>query len=193
MPVPSPLNRHQRRSIRLPDYDYSQPGAYFVTLCAHERETLFGDVVDDVMRLNDYGEIVVAVWDDLPGHYSHVELDAFVIMPNHVHGIIVIADNAVGARHASPLQSRPTLGIIVGSYKSAVTKRINELRHTPGVSVWQRNYYEHVVRSEHELNTIRAYIQNNPLRWALDHDNPINAPRLSSSDTVDQYLREAGL
>src|SRR5512137_1336233 len=93
------LNRHQRRSIRLPGYDYSQPGAYFLTLCTHERETLFGDVVDDVMRLNDYGEIVAAVWADLPNHYPHVELDAFVIMPNHVHGIIVIADNAVGAIH----------------------------------------------------------------------------------------------
>jgi REP element-mobilizing transposase RayT len=82
---------------------------------------------------------------------------------------------------------------IVRALKSFSARRINESRATPGVPVWQRNYYEHVIRSEHELNAIRAYIQNNPLRWALDHDNPINAPRLSSSDTVDQYLREAGL
>ena len=196
----SELNRHHRRSIRLPGYDYSQPGVYFLTLCTHERETLLGDVVDNVVRLNDYGQIVAKAWDDLPGHYSHVELDAFVIMPNHVHGIIVLNDDVVRAGlRPAPTRPAPTptkrhaLPEIVRTLKSFSARRINESHATPGVPVWQRNYYEHVVRSEHELNAIRAYIQNNPLRWALDHDNPINAPRLSISDTVDQYLRDAGL
>ena len=116
-------------------------------------------------------------------------------MPNHIHGVLIISedDSPVGVRHASPLQPRPPLGIIVGSFKSAVTKRINESRATPGILVWQRNYFEHVIRSERELNVIRQYILDNPLKWALDRDNPINAPRLSVSGTVDQYLRDVEL
>jgi len=91
-------NRHHRRSIRLKNYDYSQAGAYFVTICTHGHIHLFGEVVDGEMRLNPFGEIVQAVWFDLPQHYGHVQLDAFVVMPNHVHGIIVLtADPVVGA------------------------------------------------------------------------------------------------
>ncbi|BBM69293.1 transposase [Rhodothermus marinus] len=176
------FQRHHRRSIRLKGYDYTQPGAYFVTICTHGRAPLFGDVVDWEMRLNDMGEIVRACWHEIPDHFQHVELDAFVVMPNHVHCIVCIVDN-VGATHASPLHASPrrnkprgpapgSIGAIVGAFKSAVTQRINQRCGTPGTSVWQRNYYEHIIRTERALNAIRRYIAENPLHWHLDRYNP---------------------
>ncbi len=171
---------YHRRSIRLKGYDYTQPGAYFVTLCTHERVHLFGHVVDGVMRLDELGEIARQCWLAIPDHFPHAQLDEFVVMPNHVHGIIWI----VGARHAVPLQSparetmeqfsKPVPGSIptlIRSFKSATTKRINQHRRTLGATVWQRNYYEHIIRNEQTLNAIRQYIHDNPLRWHLDRYN----------------------
>lgn len=160
---------HHRRSIRLKEYDYSLEGAYFVTICTHQKECLFGDITDAKMHLNQYGSIVQACWGDLPSHYPHVYLDESIIMPNHMHVIILIgpSDGGVGARHALPL-----LGTIVGSFKSAVARKVNLLRHTPGYPVWQRNYYEHIIRNDKSLEAIQVYIQANPLYWAKDPDNP---------------------
>ena len=182
---------HHRRSLRLKGYDYAQAGAYFVTICTQDRACLFGEVVDGEMRLNEWGEIVSRTWHDLPNHVANVALDEFVVMPNHIHGIIVIdnvvgAGSGVGARHAVPLQTvppqterfgRPVAGsipTIIRSFKSAVTKQINEQRATPGMPVWQRNYYEHIIRNEASLARIRDYIVNNPMQWALDRENPEN-------------------
>lgn len=177
--------RHHRRSIRLQNYDYASPGAYYITLCVKNRECLFGEIVDGTMRLNPYGTIVNAVWHGLPNHYPHVELDAWVIMPNHVHGIIVLADTPVGAGFkpapTDPAKPAPTatptkrhgLPEIVRAFKTFSARRINDMRKTPGTSIWQRNYYEHIVRSEASLNRIRHYIINNPTRWAVDHENPL--------------------
>ena len=175
-------NLPHRRSIRLKGYDYTQPGAYFVTICTHHRLPLFGRVADGNMVVNAYGEIVQTCWDAIPNHFPHTELDAFVIMPNHIHGIIFITDD-VGATHASPLQAPPlrqtprgpasgSLGAIIGSFKSAATKRINALRDAPGAPLWQHNYYEHIIRHERALDAIRHYIAANPLRWHLDRYNP---------------------
>jgi REP element-mobilizing transposase RayT len=175
---------NHRCSIRLKGYDYTWAGAYFVTICTKDRACLFGDVVDGVMRLNQMGQIVWQCWLAIPDHFPHVLLDEFVVMPNHVHGIIVImATHIVGATHASPLQNddtptrprgpqRQSVGSIVGSFKSAATKRINEQRGIPGAPVWQRNYYEHIIRDDESLNRIRQYIAENPLRWYLDRENP---------------------
>ena len=170
---------HHRRSIRLPGYDYRQAGAYFITVCTRNRTMLFGDVVNDEMRLNEAGRIAEKVWREIPDHFDNVDIDAFIAMPNHVHGIIVITYTHVGARHASPLhrphrQSKPTLGTIVGSYKSTVTNQINRSRGNPGAPVWQRNYYEHVIRNETALHGIRQYIIHNPAKWADDPNNPRN-------------------
>jgi REP element-mobilizing transposase RayT len=179
--------KHHRRSIRLKGYDYTQAGAYFVTICTKDRACLFGHVADGVMRLNQMGHIVRQCWLAIPDHVPHVLLDEFVVMPNHVHGIIVIMPtHDVGATHASPRPNhdtptrprgpqRQSLGSIVGSFKSAVTKRINELRGTPGAPVWQRNYYEHIIRNDDDMARIRKYIVNNPLQWALDRENPMNS------------------
>ena len=189
-------NKNRRRSIRLKGYDYSQAGAYFVTIVAWQRECLFGDVVDGVMNLNRHGHIVRDAWFDLKNHYRHVELGEFVIMPNHVHGIIVLIDDGRGGSFASGRTNSPDIspagadnlptnqtrpyvnpkprhGLpeIVRAFKSFSAKRINRLRRTDGIPVWQRNYYEHIIRNEREMDNITQYIETNPLRWDEDDEN----------------------
>jgi REP element-mobilizing transposase RayT len=205
---------HHRRSIRLKGYDYSQPGAYFVTTVAWGREMAFGEVSKGEMRLNHYGHIVRSAWFDLPHHYGNLELGAFVVMPNHVHGIIVLTDGQGRGGSAVPGQgvlpegkgrggspvpgdgalpdqeragrghlparetrpyvhpTRPDLSEIVRAFKSFSATRINRLRHTEGNPVWQRNYYEHVVRNQREMERIAAYIESNPMNWDEDEENP---------------------
>nr|WP_315862938.1 transposase [Thermosynechococcus sp. NK55a] len=296
--MPYDPERHHRRSIRLKGYDYTQPGAYFITICTHDRACLFGEVVEGQMRLNEAGHIAQQCWTDIPNHFPHIQLDEFIIMPNHVHGILVIVHHVhhVGARHAVPPHGMPPHGMpphgmpphgmpphgmpphgmpphgmpphgmpphgmpphgmpphgmpphgmpphgmpphgmpphgmpphgmpphgmpphgmpphgmpphgmpphgmpphgmppppmaspnptveqfgkpvhgslptIVRSFKSATTRHINILRGTPGAPVWQRNYYEHIIRNEDALHRIRQYIATNPLRWHLDREN----------------------
>jgi putative transposase len=170
---------HQRRSIRLKDYDYSQAGAYFVTLCTVKRECIFGSIVESMMDLSPSGIIVRDSWNDLQHHFPDANFEISVVMPNHFHGIIVITtDTVVGAIHELPLRDKKLerrqmlLPKIIGRFKMTSAKRINELRETPGDPVWQRNYYEHVIRDEKTFGRIQEYIQTNPLRWALDKENP---------------------
>ena len=169
--------RRGRRSLRLTGYAYTGTGAYFVTICTQDKECLFGQIVGGKMRPNVYGHVVKACWFAIPRHSRNAACDAFVVMPNHMHGVIVLAGvNAVGAQHVAPLRKgggqSGSLGAIVRSFKGAVSKRINRRRGTPGAPVWQRNYYEHVIRSEDELQQIRRYIEENPLRWSLDREHP---------------------
>jgi REP element-mobilizing transposase RayT len=178
-------NRHHRHSVRLSDYDYSQAGAYFVTICTHNKESIFGDVVNGEMQLNEYGRLVEAEWIKTADIRDNIELDTFVIMPNHFHGILtIVVDYCGGTVQRAPKLERfgkPTSGslpTIVRYFKSAVTRRINELRGTPYVPIWQRNYYEHVIRNENDLDEIREYIVNNPAKWDLDSENPNNEGRL---------------
>ena len=171
---------HHRRSSRLQGYDYSQAGAYFVTICTRDRECLLGEItvgadsrVFPEMRLNDAGRAVQQCWIAIPDHFPHVELDVFVVMPNHVHGIVVIVDGRGTACRAPTAEQfgcpvSGSIPTIFRSFKSAVTKCINEMRGTRGEKLWQRNYWEHIVRNESELNRIREYIQNNPAQWELD-------------------------
>jgi REP element-mobilizing transposase RayT len=170
-------DRHQRRSIRLQRYDYTQAGAYFVTLCTYQRACIFGDVVDGTVHLNVCGQIAEEEWLKTPFIRPGLELDAFALMPNHLHGIVMYTTDAVRAHSCAPvppLHRKPrSLGAFVSGYKSAVTKRINYVRGTSGQLVWQRNYYEHVIRSEQVLRAIRQYIVDNPARWHLDRYNPL--------------------
>lgn len=186
--MPYDPDQHNRRSIRLKGYDYTQPGAYFVTICTYKRVWLFGDVVDGRMRLNPFGRIVADEWRRTERLRDNVALDAFVVMPNHVHGIIVIAadPDGDGSNHCRDTarrvptgtnrrfgQPRPgSLPTIVGAFKSACTRRINRLRVAAGAPVWQRNYYEHVVRNRRALERIRRYIRQNPARWHRDRNHP---------------------
>ncbi|OGC80948.1 MAG: hypothetical protein A2W07_04205 [candidate division Zixibacteria bacterium RBG_16_43_9] len=159
--------KHHRRSIRLNEYDYSTPGAYFITICSHKGKSIFGKILDGKISLSKFGRIVKSVWLDLPKHYPNIQLDVFVIMPNYVHGIIFI----VGAG-LKPAPTKYPLSEIIRGFKTFSSRRINETRNMSGTPVWQRNYYEHVVRNEDELNCIREYILYNPLQWQFDRENP---------------------
>jgi putative transposase len=161
----------KRKSIRLPGYDYSLSGAYFVTICALGHVDRFGEIVEGILYPSAEGEIIEACWAGLPHHYSHVELDAFVTMPNHIHGIIILRDSA-------PVQmvqhKRHALSEIVRALKTFSARRINEHHGTPGEPVWQRNYYEHIIRNDSDLDRIRAYIATNPSAWQFDIENPFH-------------------
>jgi len=167
--MPYDPRKHHRRSIRLKDYDYTQAGAYFVTICTHRRECVLGDVAAGAMVLSQMGRIVRACWGEIPDHFAHVELDASVVMPDHIHGIIVIVEGTACRALNRALNRAPTtesfgkpvpgsLPTIIRSFKSAATRLINQHRGTPGARVWQRNYYEHLIRNERALARIRRYI-----------------------------------
>ncbi|SOD21076.1 transposase [Nitrosomonas ureae] len=177
---------HRRKSIRLQGYDYSQAGAYFITVCTHNRMPLFGEIVDGVMVLNTAGQIVEKCWYAIPEHFPQVTLDEFVIIPNHVHGIITIGTtigannvgvNNVGANDYLPQPSKKapwplqhgtsrTIGSMVRGFKIGITRwfRANTNIH----AVWQHNYYEHIIRNEDAYLKIAEYIQTNPQRWETD-------------------------
>jgi putative transposase len=214
---------HHRHSIRLKGYDYSQVGAYFVTIVAWQRQCLFGGVVDWVMRPNAAGKIVQWEWENLALSFKFIELGAFCVMPNHFHGILLFNDvgatrqglidassgdvslhkpaldgHDVGATrqgfinpssgdvslhkpaldglNGSPLPPRgpkpATLGAIIGQFKSRVTKRLWKIPELSGTPIWQRNYYEHIIRNEREMERIWHYIESNPAMWEKDDENP---------------------
>jgi putative transposase len=205
--------KHHRRSIRIKEYDYAQPGAYFVTIVTHRREMLFGEIKNGETMLNDFGIIADECWRAIPEHFPFVELGAYVVMPNHVHGVIVINDmddgtgrgvidvgathvidgggcandgrgaihlpRTAGAGYRAPTDHieqfgkpiKGSLPTIIRTYKAAVTRRIG--REHNAVSIWQRNYYEHIIRDEKDLQRITDYIEANPSRWDEDDENPI--------------------
>jgi putative transposase len=193
----------RRRSLRLRGYDYGAAGAYFVTICTQDRACLFGEVIGGSMRPNDAGRMVAARWSGLPARFAGVEIDMFVVMPNHLHGIVVLRDDGTATTGAptrgattrvaptgrdssvgAPLVGAPSdvparirLGAIVGAFKSITT--VDYIRGVGECGwpafrgrLWQRNYHEHVVRDEASLNRIRRYIDENPLRWGFDDENP---------------------
>lgn len=164
----------RRRSIRLPRFDYSTPGAYFITICTHRRAPILAEVVHGELVLTGAGRLAEDEWLRSGSVRSEIVLDAFVVMPDHLHGIVFIAggptlmgptpsDAARPERAHGPLPG--SIGAFVAGFKAAATARINRLRRTPGAAAWQRNYYEHVIRCDMELHRMRAYIDNNPPRW----------------------------
>ena len=170
---------HNRRTIRMAGYDYASAGWYFVTLCVHNHRPILSTVIVDSLALTDFGRIVQHSWLWLNNQYAYVDLDSYVIIPNHVHGIIVINEstNAQSCRggsrtalHSATGQSkkRKPLGRLIGVFKTRSTKLINEKSNTPGMRFWQRNYYEHIIRNENELAHIREYIRLNPAKWLED-------------------------
>jgi len=146
----------RRQTLRLPGFDYSQPGAYFVTICTRNRQSVFGDIVNGTIVPSQTGNIVVSSWNAIPIHFPYVVLDAFVVMPNHLHGIPLFTEPVV-AGHARPLP------IVIGSFKSAVSRSV-------GSGIWQRSYWERVLRNENELNLARHSIDDNPCYWPQDKE-----------------------
>jgi putative transposase len=202
MPTKSDPQKHHRKSIRLARYDYSQAGAYFVTIVAQGRESFFGQIIDGEMVLSDAGRMVFAVWESMPERFPDIELGAFVIMPNHFHAIVTIHDATVGAglvpapdngdlptngattngatTRVAPTGNDPTLGQIIGAFKSITTHEyiigVDE-KGWPRFDkrVWQRNYYEHIIRNEREMQAKWDYILDNPAMWDDDKENPKSA------------------
>jgi len=166
-------NRH---SIRLPDYDYSLPGAYFVTLCTHERECCLGELTGGKVSLSPTGVVAETWWLQIPGRYPNARLDAHVIMPNHVHGIIFITGTeAMHEPPASAMDRRQMLlPKIVGYFKMNSAKQINGILGVAGRPVWQRNYYEHIITTDKEYDQIADYILSNPQNWQNDAERQNN-------------------
>jgi REP element-mobilizing transposase RayT len=182
--------KHHHRSIRLKEYDYTQPGGYFITIITFQRECLFGEIVNGEMSLSKFGLVAKHQWEKLPKRFPRIEAGAFVVMPNHAHGVIQIVDESrrgtagnQNDQEDKSFRRAPThkqfgepvkgsIPTIVRSYKSAVAYRINLMRGTNGVPVWQRNYYEHIIRNHEEWDRIHRYIESNPSNWAEDNENP---------------------
>ncbi|MEJ2710475.1 MAG: hypothetical protein P8074_22885 [Anaerolineales bacterium] len=208
MPTHYDPQKHHRRSTRLKGYDYTQSGAYFITICTRQSECIFGEVHDGEIHLNPFGRAALQVWQDLPRHYPYVILGEFCIMPNHVHAIIILTNDhphtpannklskggSISATPQSAIQDderhrtaqdldktrpyeRHGLTEIVRAFKSFSARHINLIRKTSGVPVWQRNYYEHIIRSEDDLHRINQYIRENPANWEQDEENPNITPR----------------
>ncbi|MFI3217530.1 MAG: transposase [Methylococcales bacterium] len=161
---------HHRQSIRLQKYDYSQVGLYFITICTDNRQSLFGKIINGEMVLNDAGIIARNEWQKTAEMRPNVVSDEFVIMPNHLHGIINMTGIQEPAQQEQQgrVQCAPTVGDIVRGYKSSVTKQIRQLHENFNLLVWQRNYHEHIIRNEESYLKIAEYIQTNPLRWQED-------------------------
>jgi putative transposase len=166
--------KFRRRSIRLPEYDYSKPGAYFITICLFNKDLIFGIIKNGKIILSEIGMIAKKYLEGIPNHFENIFMDNYVIMPNHIHFIISIA----GVQNFEPLQHHyqkiipKSVGSIIRAFKAAVTHRCR----VDGFEnfKWQRNYFEHIIRNDKDLFRIREYIQNNPLRWKLDEENPNN-------------------
>jgi putative transposase len=185
---------HHRKSIRLANYDYSQAGAYFITICTQNRECLFGEIVDDEMQFNDAGRIIQIMWNEIPIHFPLVELDEYVVMPNHFHGLFSIRPSELSAgRKLAPAFSTlapsmavassaptefscvaPAVGQILRRFKSMSAIAVNKSLGRSSQALWQRNYWERVVRNEKELHGMQEYIVNNPRQWELDKLHPKN-------------------
>ena len=193
------LNRPRRKPNRLKGYNYRRAGAYFVTIVVQGRLCLFGDIVGEEMKLNDAGNMIRRTWDALPQRFPNIRIDTFIVMPNHIHGIIVInppnhmraTTRVAPTAHGRDIVPVPSLGDMVGAYKSLTT-----LEYTRGVNaemwtpfegkLWQRNYYEHIVRNDESLTRIRRYILDNPAQWAFDQENPdVGASLVGARHTSD--------
>lgn len=201
-------NIHHRRSIRLKGYDYTQPGAYFVTMVTYHRDEIFGEIKNGEMILSALGKIVQEEWFRSGEIRKEIQLfdDEFVIMPNHVHGINWIVpvgadgihpDNGVAIKtgrtpsaptYASLRRAPRSLGSFIAGFKASVTSRAGRELNMTGI--WQRNYYEHIIRNDRELKNIAWYIVNNPLNWQLDRDNERNLRKLSPPEKVEEYIRD---
>ena len=173
------MNFPRRKQLRLSQYDYSQNGCYYITICSYQRECIFGEVINSKMVLNDLGKLIETYWRNLPKRFPNISVTPYIVMPNHLHGIIIIDQTAAlgcGKPHPYAPESTPTMnqrasigndGLfgIIRTFKSSTTTAANRIYETPGRKLWQRNYYDRIVRNEQELSKLTVYIQENALKW----------------------------
>ena len=152
---------HHRRSCRLKNYDYTQVGTYFITICTWSKECIFGSVIQNEVNLTEAGEIALVTWQTLSNRFPNIVPDTFIVMPNHVHGILAISEQ----------DEKISLSTVVQAYKSIAGIVINRCLGRSSRPVWQRNYYEHIVRDDESLHHIREYILMNPAKWQDDEEN----------------------
>jgi putative transposase len=158
----NPSSYPRRKSPRLKDRDYSEDGSYFVTICTSNRDHHFGGIIDGEMQLNAYGHLATACWLLMPRHYKQIQIDLYVVMPNHVHGIVILMQANL------PKEKQRNLGQIIGAYKAAVTRQVNQLETSIVGGLWQERFHDHIIRNESDLNRIREYVINNPKVWEKD-------------------------
>ena len=174
----------ERQPNRLINHDYSENGYYFITICVKDKHNWFGDIVNDKIILNEYGEKARQCWLGIPEHFNYIKLDEYMIMPNHIHGIIMIDDPDIGNANNNAIvgnaymrslrggsdRTKMKLSVATQQYKASVTREINKTRN--GIKFqWQKSYYDHIIQNEPSLKSVREYIVNNPLNWALDEEN----------------------
>jgi putative transposase len=167
------MSKNNRRSMRLQGYDYSLEGAYFITICTKNRENLFGHITDNQMVLNNLGEITYNAWFETAKLRPNVELEEFQVMPNHLHGIILVRKQIKNPNEKADLNTflrspSQTIGAMMRGFKSSVTSKINTIRNTPGEMIWQRNFYDHIIRNGESFVRIADYIRNNVYLWKED-------------------------
>jgi REP-associated tyrosine transposase len=185
-----------RKNTRLKDYDYSESGYYFVTICTKDHQKHFGEISTEKMQLSDIGDIAKMYWQGIPIHFADTLLDEFIIMPNHIHGIVIL-DKSVGNADLRSLpkdsnRSKMQLSKIIHGFKSSVTRTIHKTRNNNSF-IWQKSFYDHVISNEQMLNKIREYILNNPLRWVLDkyylEKHKFNARITPGEQTMKQHTK----
>ena len=172
--------KYRIESARLKNYDYASDGAYFITICTKNREHFFGKIIEKKLQESEQSKICKTCWLDLPNHYGNCVLDAFVIMPNHIHGIIFIKNVETGFKYVSTEkiktnahQKRHSISEIIRGFKTFAARKINDFQKTQGTPFWQSRFHDHIIRGEEELNRIRVYIQNNPINWEKDRNNAV--------------------
>lgn len=169
-------NKYRIKSTRHPEWDYNDDGMYYVIICTDNKICYFGNIINEEMKLNNIGEIVNKFWLEIPEHFKNVELDEYIIMPNHIHGIIII--NNLDKREdykPSPTDKLYSLSEIIRGFKTFSSKRINEIIKTHNKFKWQRSFHDHIIRNDKSLHNTREYIINNPITWEKDENN-INIP-----------------
>lgn len=167
------MTQRRLNTMRHTAHDYTAPGAYFVTICVHDRQLLFGQIVNGVVQLSPLGAVAQRCLTDVFGHHAHVRLDVFVVMPNHVHILLWIVQPGVqqpapGPQRAFAVPIAGSLSTLVGTYKAEVSRQAKRAGLAPAGPLWQRNFWDRIVRDDHELHNVRNYIQTNPQRWGLD-------------------------
>ncbi len=186
------ISNWRRKPLRLKGYNYSQAGTYYITICTFLRESFFGHLKNAKITLSSVGAIACKYWKEIPNHFQHADVDVFIIMPNHIHGLIKIhsSDDDVAAEHVQPRNAfqhitKGSIGSIIRQYKASVTRWCNQNEYNN--FRWQRNYYERIVRNEKELNKIREYIISNPLKWRFDRDNQLSE---NFNMDLDEYYKD---